>query len=322
MKKYYIRSDLALESLVYAKEKEDYHRTCEEIHNIKIETFEILRKNNLYPHEVGKYIEISFEDYLNMDEVIKQCSNRLKDLITSMTKKIDPLIMVIGLGNDTLTSDAIGPRSVKYIKATHHLPLEERHEKQLYDYICITPNVMAKTGVETADYIRSLKDEFKPDILIVIDALCAKSYKKVCKVIQMNNVGIYPGSGIGNHRKAISHLTMDVPVIAIGVPTVIHVSSLVSEVFDIMESYFHESLNPSHLLKIGKRKKYQGRLTDDQRKLIMGELGKLDENQRQQLFFEILSPLENQMILCDKSIDFDLEMLSKLLSQSINDLRY
>lgn len=320
MQKYYIRSDLALESLESAKEKEDYHRECKEIDGIKIETFEILRKNNYYPHEVGKYVEISFNDY--NDELIHHCCKQLKEFITSSTDKIDPLIMIVGLGNDTLTSDAIGPRTVHYTKATHHLPLEERHEKQLYDCICIIPNVMAKSGIETADYIQSLKQEFKPDVIIVIDALCAKSYEKICKVIQMNNVGIYPGSGIGNHRKAINTVTMDIPVIAIGVPTVIHVSSLVSEVFSIMESYFHESLSPASTLKVGRRKKYKGELSLSQRELIMGELGKLNEQQRQQLFFEILSPLEDQMILCDKAIDFDLEMLSKILSKSINDLRY
>lgn len=322
MHKYYTRSDLAIESLERAKEKEDYHRSVKEIDDIKIETFEILRKNKLYPQDIGKYVELSFNDYIAFDEIVRECNKVLKEFILSATKKLDPLIMIVGLGNDTLTSDAIGPRTLNYIKATHHLPLDERHGNQYYDTICIVPNVMAKSGVETADYIRSLKDEFQPDLLIVIDALCARSYEKVGRVIQMNNVGIYPGSGIGNHRKAISKTTMDIPVIAIGVPTVIHVSSLVSEVFKIMEGYFHESLKPSAFLKVGKRKKYNGKLTQGQREMIMGELGKLNEEKREQLFYEILSPLENQMILCDKQIDFDLEMLSKILSQSINLLRY
>lgn len=322
MQKYYTRSDLAIESLSQAKEKEDYQRTVKNIDSIQIETFEILRKNELYPHEIGKYVELSFNDYEAKEEIIKQCTKQIKEFICDSVNKIDPLIMIVGLGNDTLTSDAIGPRSLKHIRATHHLELVQRHENQYYDIICITPNVMAKSGVETADYLKALKDEFEPDLMIVIDALCAKSYEKICRVIQMNNVGIYPGSGIGNHRKAITKVTMDIPIIAIGVPTVIHVSSLISEVFRIMEGYFHESLQPSSSLKVSKRKKYNGTLSQDQKELIMGELGKLNENQRQQLFFEILTPLENQMILCDKQIDFDLEMLSKILSRSINDLRY
>lgn len=322
MQKYYTRSDLANESLEKAKEKEDYQRTVKEIDHVKIETFEILRRNDLYPHEIGKYIELSFKDYDEIDSIIQQSTLQIKQLIQESVSKIDPLVMIIGLGNDTLTSDAIGPRSLKYIRATHHIELSVRHENQYYDTICITPNVMAKSGMETADYIRALKEELKPDLLIVIDALCARSYEKICRVIQMNNVGIYPGSGIGNHRKAITKVTMDIPVIAIGVPTVIHVSSLVNEVFCLMEGYFHESMSPSHSLKVGKRKKYSGKLTEGQREMIMGELGKLNEENRQKLFYEILSPLENQMVLCDKQIDFDLEMISKILSKSINDLRY
>lgn len=322
MKKYYTRSDLALETLTCAKEKEDYQRYVKQIGDIQIEIFEILRKNELYPHEIGKYVELSFKDYDAKDEIIHQCTQQIKTFITSLTNKIDPLIMIVGLGNDTLTSDAIGPRCLRHIRATHHLQLSDRHQKQYYDTICITPGVMAHSGVETADYLLSLKEEFQPDLMIVIDALCAKSYEKVCRVIQMNNVGIYPGSGIGNHRKAITKTTMDIPIIAIGVPTVIHVSSLVSEVFQLMEGYFHESMQPSASLKVGKRKRYNGQLTEGQRELIMGELGKFNESQRQQLFLEVLSPLENQMILCDKQIDFDLEMLSKILSKSINDLRY
>lgn len=321
MRKYYNTSDLAIESLEKAKEKEDYKRNVKKIEDITIETFEILRKNDYYPHEIGKYVELSFHDFKNKDEIIKQCSLQIKEFIKAETKE-DPLIMVIGLGNDTLTSDAVGPKSVKYIKATHHLSVEERHRNQFYDIICIVPGVMAYSGVETADYIYSLKEEFKPDLLICVDALCARSYEKVSRVIQMNNVGIYPGSGIGNHRKAITKLTMDIPVVAIGVPTVIHVSSLVNEVFKLMEGYFHESLQPSSYLKVGKRKKYNGKLSEGQKELIMGELGKLDALQREQLFYEVLSPLENQMILCDKQIDLDLEMISKILSQSINSLRY
>jgi Germination protease. len=322
MKKYYTRSDLAMESLAVASKEKDYHREVKEIGGITVEKFEVLRKNENHSLDIGRYVEISFKDYENKDEIINQCHLQIKEFLLNELNIIDPLIMIVGLGNDTLTSDAIGPRSLKHIQATHHLDLQLRHQKQYYDIICVTPGVMAHSGVESADYLYSLKEEFKPDIMIVIDALCARSYEKVCRVIQMNNVGINPGSGIGNHRKAINKLTMDIPVIAIGVPTVIHVSSLVNEVFNLMEGYFKESLEPSSSLKVGKRNRYQGKLNEGQKEFIMGELGKLNEEKRQQLFHEVLSPLENQMILCDKQIDFDLEMMTKIISTSINHLRY
>lgn len=318
----YIRSDLALESLIYAKEKEDYHRKCEKIKNITIETFEILRKKDSFPHAIGKYIEISFKDFSYQEDLIEICTKQLRKLIQSFHLKRDPFIMIVGLGNEKLTSDSIGVKTLHLVQSTHHYSLEKRHQEHLYDSICITPGVMGKTGVETADYISALKEEFKPDLMIVIDALCAKSYEKIGRVIQMNNVGLYPGSGIGNHRKAINNTTMDIPVIAVGIPTVIHVSSLMSDVFEIMEGYFHESMQSYHSLKVGKRERYEGVLSVAQKELLMGELGKLDESQREHLFFEILSPLEKQMVLCDKGIDFDVEVLSKILSKSINQLRY
>lgn len=322
MKKYYTRSDLAIESLAYATKDKDYKHHVEKENDITIETFEILTKSELYPHEIGQYVEMSFPDYQDISTLSFHLKKQLNQFIKALTQKLDPRILFVGLGNETLTSDAIGPRTLKHIRATHHYPLDERHQNQYYDTMCIAPGVMAHTGMETADIIQCLVNEFQPDVIIAIDALCAQSYEKVCHVIQMNNVGIYPGSGIGNHRKSITQMSMGVPVIAIGVPTVIHVSSLVSDVYNLLEGYFKESLDPSTALKVGKRKRYEGRLNEVQRRLILGEIGQLDEQKRIQLLNEVLNPLENQFVMSDKQIDFDIEMLSKILSQAINDLRY
>lgn len=322
MKKYYTRSDLAIESLAHAIQDKDYKHDEKKDGDITIETFEILQKSDLYPHEVGQYVEISFPDYQNVSTIAKHFEQQLSLFIKEKTKKIDPMILFVGLGNETLTSDAIGPRTIKHLRATHHYPLDERHHQQYYDSLCIAPGVMAHTGMETADIISCLVSEYHPDLIIVIDALCAQSYEKICHVIQMNNVGIYPGSGIGNHRKSITESSMGVPVIAIGIPTVIHVSSLVSDVYNLLEGYFKESLDPSTALKVGKRKRYEGRLNEVQRRLILGEIGQLDEQKRVQLLNEVLNPIENQFVMSDKQIDFDIEMISKILSTSINNLRY
>lgn len=322
MRKYYTRSDLAIESLTYAIKDKDYRHKVENEGNIKIETFEILNKSELYPHDIGEYVEISFQDYQNIDRLSYHFESQLTTMIKAKTHCIDPLILYVGLGNVTLTSDAIGPRTIQHIRATHHYSLDQRHQNQYYDTMCIAPQVMAHTGMETADIIEALVHEFHPDLIIALDALCAQSYEKICRVIQMNNVGIYPGSGIGNHRKSITQSSMGVPVIAIGVPTVIHVSSLVSDVYNLLEGYFKESLDPSTALKVGKRKRYQGRLNEVQRRLILGEIGQLDEQKRIQLLNEVLDPIDNQFVMSDKQIDFDIEMLSKILSSSINHLRY
>ena len=322
MKKYYTRSDLAIESLALATQDKDYKCFEKKDGNITIETFEILQTSDLYPHEIGQYVEISFPDYQDVSTIAKHFEQQLSLFIKEKTKKIDPLILFVGLGNETLTSDAIGPRTIKHLRATHHYPLDERHHQQYYDSLCIAPGVMAHTGMETADIVSCLVNEYRPDLIIAIDALCAQSYEKICHVIQMNNVGIYPGSGIGNHRKSITETSMGVPVIAIGIPTVIHVSSLVSDVYNLLEGYFKESLDPSTALKVGKRKRYEGRLNEVQRRLILGEIGQLDEQKRIQLLNEVLNPIEDQFVMSDKQIDFDIEMISKILSTSINNLRY
>lgn len=322
MKKYSIRSDLAIESLAYASKDKDYKHEIFCDGHIKIEKFDILNKSDLYPHEIGLYYEISFDHYQDLDQLSLHFQKILSQLIKSQTSKLDPLLFYIGLGNETLTSDAIGPRTLKHIRATHHYLLDDRHQKQYYDTICLSPGVMARTGMETADIIQSILQQYHPDVMIVIDALCAQSYEKICHVIQMNNVGIYPGSGIGNHRKSITQTSMGIPVIGIGVPTVIHASSLVSDVYNLLEGYFKESLDPSTALKVGKRKRYEGRLNEVQRRLILGEIGQLDEQKRIQLLNEVLSPIDHQFIMSDKEIDFDIEMLSKMMSHSINALRY
>lgn len=322
MKKYYTRSDLAIESLANAIKDKDYKHEEKQDGDIVIETFEILQTSDLYPHEIGQYVEISFPDYQNLSTIENHFESKLTDFIKQATSQLDPLILVVGLGNETLTSDAIGPRTLKHIRATHHYPLSERHHSQYYDTICMAPGVMAHTGMETADIVHCLVEEYQPDVVIVFDALCAQSYEKICRVIQMNNVGIYPGSGIGNHRKSITKTSMGVPIIAIGVPTVIHVSSLVSDVYNLLEGYFKESLEPSTSLKVGKRKRYEGRLNDVQRRLILGEIGQLDEQKRIQLLNEVLNPIDNQFVMSDKQIDFDIEMISKILSSSFNHLRY
>ncbi len=322
MKKYYTRSDLANESLAFATQDKDYKHEEKKDGNITIEKFEILQQSDLYPHEVGHYVEISFPDYQEMSIITKHFEKQLSTFIKEMTNQIDPLILIVGLGNETLTSDAVGPRTLKHVRATHHYPLDERHQNQYYDTICLSPGVMAHTGMETADIVHCLVEEFQPDLIIVVDALCAQSYEKVCRVIQMNNVGIYPGSGIGNHRKSITESSMGIPVIAIGIPTVIHVSSLVSDVYNLLEGYFKESMNPSSALKVGKRKRYEGKLNEVQRQMILGEIGQLDEQKRIQLLREVLDPIDTQFVMSDKQIDFDIEMLSKMLSSSLNALRY
>ena len=159
-------------------------------------------------------------------------------------------------------------------------------------------------------------------LVIVVDALCAKNYHKLAHVIQINDVGINPGSGIGNYRQAINEETVGAKVIAIGIPTVIYASSLVSDVLNYTLDYFGDSLNPISKLKVGKRERYHGSLNEQQKEMMLGQLGKLDDSELELLFNEILNPIDCNFVLSDKQIDEQCEIMSKIISKSINALRY
>lgn len=319
MKKQDIRSDLANESLEQLTENKHYKRSVYTKNNVEVEIFHILEKHPSINQDVGTYVEISFPDYHQQQAIIEEIATILKGFIVQWNH---PRILIVGLGNQFLTSDAIGPRSVRDIRVTHFLDEETRKEQGYLDILALAPGVMVQTGMESSDIIKALIKQEGIDVVIAIDALCAKNYDKLSHVIQINNVGLHPGGGIGNHRKAINKETLGVEVLAIGVPTVIYASSLVNEVIKTTLDYFGDSLNPKNTLKIGRRERYEGTLSKQQKEVMLGQLGTLSEEQLESLFAEVLTPIESNYVLSDKQIDEQCEILSKVIAKSINSLRY
>lgn len=319
MKRQDIRSDLAVESLEELTEGTHYHRKQYVDNEVEVEIYEILKKHASINQNVGTYVEVSFPDYLEQQNIIKQVSKVLNGFINQYHY---PRILIVGLGNQYLTSDAIGPRSVRDIRVTHYMDDEEKLENRYLDILALAPGVMVQTGMESSDIIKAVVDQEDIELVIVIDALCAKSYSKLSHVIQVNNVGLNPGGGIGNHRKGINKDVLGVDVIAIGVPTVIYASSLVNQVLTTTLDYFGDSINPDNKLKVGKRKRYVGNLSKQQKQTMLGELGNLNEQQLEMLFNEVLNPIESNYVLSDKAIDEQCEIISKIIAKSINCLRY
>lgn len=319
MKRQDIRSDLANESLEELTEEKHYKRTAYTKDDVEVEIFHILERHPSINQDVGTYVEISFKDYNVQQAIVEQVSTILHGFIVQWNY---PRILIVGLGNQYLTSDAIGPRTIRDIRVTHFYDDETKLEKGYLDILALAPGVMVQTGMESSDMIKAIIEQEEIDVVIAIDALCAKSYDKLSHVIQINNVGIRPGGGIGNHRKAITKEELGVEVIAIGVPTVIYASSLVNEVITITLDYFGDSLNPQSKLKVGKRKKYEGSLSTKQKEMMLGQLGTLDQQQLEYLFNEVLNPIESNYVLSDKQIDEQCEIMSKIIAKSINALRY
>ncbi len=139
-------------------------------------------------------------------------------------------VLVAGLGNAELTADAIGPKTVRYLTATRHL---REHEGQLYRRLgcsslsAIAPGVLGQTGIETLELLRGAVKYVRPDLVIVVDALAARSCERLAATVQVTDAGIRPGSGVGNRRAAINSQSLGVPVVALGVPTVVNSATLV-----------------------------------------------------------------------------------------------
>lgn len=188
---------------------------------------------------VGSYITIDTgrlweQEYEASLHAIKLIAANLNDLMHSACKKIDS-VLVCGLGNRNITPDAIGPLTIDGVTVTRHIKEEDPalyNQMGAYDIAAVNAGVVGQTGVETAEIIGSVVKTVKPSLIIAVDALAARNASRLATTIQMTDTGVRPGSGIGQKRREISRQTMNVPVIAIGVPTVVSSSTLVYDALD------------------------------------------------------------------------------------------
>lgn len=178
----------------------------------------------------GSYTTLEFPD------ITISPPENLREAVKSELERFLPekreLILVAGLGNRDITPDAIGPAVAARIFATRHIPpglAKTAGLKGLKQVAVISPGVLGQTGIEAGELIKAAADRIKPDAVIVTDALASKSRERLYKTVQLCNTGISPGSGVKNSRREISEKTVGVPVIAVGVPTVIDTDTLIEE---------------------------------------------------------------------------------------------
>lgn len=323
LSKYEIRTDLVIE-----KEKENFINNEEEIDNIKITRTKLNKDNLIKNKEKGVYITIEFDDVTdseNYEKVKKILVNNLKYLIKETNIKDDSFYLVVGLGNRNSTPDAIGPLTIDNVIVTNHIYLYDELDSNYKRVSAIVPNVTASTGIETSDYIKGIVSVLKPDAIIVIDALASRSLKRVNKTIQLSNTGITPGSGVGNNRSEISKNTLGVPVIAIGIPTVVDAVSVVADTINFMEKHyaFYKDFLKLPLSKIvpSGQINYLNKQIDtnlEDNKKILGIIGSLSEDELRNLLFEVLTPINYNMIVTPKEVDFIVDKISKLIGEAIN----
>lgn len=328
LKKYDIHTDLVLETI--ENKKINIQKNTYEVDNIKVTSVTIDKDTSLLTNKKeGNYITIEFDDVTdtsNRKKVIKVFTEELNKLLSNYDKSS---LLIVGLGNKESTPDSLGPKSLEDILVTRHLYLlNEQVEENILMTSKISPGVMADTGIETLDIISGVVKNISPTLIIVIDALSASSISRINKSIQLTDTGIHPGSGIGNMRKEISNTTIGIPVLAVGIPTVVSSSIIVYDTIDYLFkhiSYIKDNESKNKL--IFKRYNYINKikdkdLTDEEKKEVMGLMGELSSTDRIKLINEVLNSLNYNFIVTPKEIDFQIDKLSQVISTSINNIIY
>lgn len=325
LKKYEIRTDMAID--LTEKDKKTFKPEIYTKDGVKISWIDLDENNNI-GKKPGTYLTLEFNDVTD-DDARKMVSNVFKEEFKKMLDVIGykngMKTTVIGLGNAKSTPDALGPFATdKIIVTKHFFDMNIDVDESFSNVSAFYPGVTGSTGIETSDYINGVVKEIKPDLVIVIDALASTSISRVNKSIQVSNTGISPGSGIGNKRKEISMETLGVPVIAVGVPTVVDAALIVSDTINYMtKNYvYNKNFQKKKVSKfINKPVNYlkdEVDVTEDDKKTLLGLVGTLNERELKNLTYEVLTPIGYNLMVTPKEVDFVIEKLSDVISYGIN----
>ena len=312
IEKYNIRTDLALEQ----KERfesdnveipgvvlEEYYDEKREITTTKV-MIETENGAKMMGRPVGNYITLEAPDLAVPDEdyhreISIEISKILKELIPK--EKEEYRALVVGLGNRLVTPDALGPKVADHLVVTRHIVKEygkyAMGSEKAHMVSAIIPGVMGQTGMETLEIVKGIVEETKPDFAIAVDALAARNTKRLNRTIQIADTGINPGSGVGNHRNGLTEETLGIPVIAIGVPTVVDAATIVN---DTMENLL-AALETSEMLK-GVGVVLQG----------------YNATEKYELIKELISPNLNGLFVTPKDIDDTIQRISYTISEALN----
>lgn len=320
--KYGLRSDLIIENNSKDYVKESYVEKDIKVDYIKLE------KNNILNKKQGDYITISFQDITdinNFQMVLKVLEKELLRIFSLSNIKKEAKCLIIGLGNSKSTPDSLGYETVKNIIVTRHLYELGEVDKKYRNVSVLEPNVIGNTGIESRDVIMGVIKETTPDFIIAIDSLSASNIERIQKTIQITNTGIQPGSGIGNNRGELSIDTIKIPVIAIGVPTVVSSAVIVHDTINYLikkvsyhkKNFLKDKLTPSYNINYLKASED---LTIEEKKELLGLVGGLNEEEIKELIYEVLNPIGYNLIVSTKEIDFIIEKLGKLLGDGLNEI--
>lgn len=328
LKQYSIRTDLLVDTFDMNQTEEGIISKLENYEDIQVLEVTINSEENKLHKKKGKYITISYQDVtdkVNAKHLEKIIIQELKKLLGFLNIDEKNKCLVVGLGNRKSTPDALGPKTVEKVLSTRYLYEIEQIEVDP-DYRNVSsfiPGVTGDTGIESSDIILGIIDRTHPDFVIVIDALASSSMDRVNKTIQITDSGIHPGSGVYNNRKELSYETLHIPVISIGIPTVIEAFVLVSDTIQYLLKHFSynkENYQNNKLIPVTMRNylNHTSELTKEEKIRLLGEIGNLNEEEVKELIFEVLTPIGYNMMVTPKEIDFVMDKTSEILSNAIN----
>lgn len=270
--------------------------------NINISRVKVTNENgkNAIGKPIGNYITIDFKSLKiagnnEIQAASEVLTKELKELLQKHVEPQDP-ILVVGLGNIYVTPDALGPKVINEVDVTRHLLeyMPEVMDKSTREVSAVSPGVLGTTGIETVEILKGIVDNVKPKLVIVIDALASRSIERISSSVQLADTGIVPGAGVGNARKEVTQESLGIPVIALGIPTVVEAATIAADSLTLFIQKVQE----------------QGESNDF--------LNKLQEDDKYNIIKEILAPEEYNFIVTPKEIDALIEKMKDVVARGIN----
>lgn len=344
LSRYSIRTDLAVEAKNMALMEKEESSQLEGIiveereeDGIHISAIEITEEGSeTTGKKAGNYLTLEIQAIRQKDtklqqKVIEVFAKEFSQFLIEAGIKKDASCLVVGLGNWNVTPDALGPIAVENLLVTRHLfkLQQESVEEGFRPVSAIAPGVMGITGIETSDIISGIVEKSEPDFIIAIDALAARSIERVNTTIQISDTGIHPGSGVGNKRKELSKETLGIPVIAIGIPTVVDAVSIASDTIDYILKHFGRELNEGNKaskslvpawMSFGEKKVLtdEDLPSEEHRKQFLGIVGSLEEEEKRTLIHEVLAPLGHNLMVTPKEVDTFIADMANVIANGLN----
>lgn len=316
MRNYSVRTDLALEEKERFESdnveipgvilEEDY----DEERELRITRVEIETENGAKAmgKPVGTYLTLESPNLALPDEechqeIASELCRCIRELIDRSGCRMgdDFSVLVVGLGNREVTPDALGPYVADHLNVTRHIVREYGKYAMGMEHAnmvsAVVPGVMGQTGMETAEIVKGIVQETHPDLVIAVDALAARNSRRLNRTVQIASTGIHPGSGVGNHRTAMTEESLGVPVIGIGVPTVVDAATIVN---DTMENFIRAMENEESLKNVGE------------------VLRSYSAAEKYEFVRELIAPHLNGMFVTPKDVDELVHQISHTISEALN----